>query len=156
VREKNGASTIKQLENDVLTVEKKQKIIRILDIHSKDLFFSRSALLIEGPTEFAAMPIFSRSYGKDFDLLGVSVVEAGGSDFGELIDVLEAFGFSYIAMCDKDAVMTIIGRIDYESEKIKVGRLFSSLEKRIEKADLKLLKNFQLEILPATNERKQV
>jgi putative ATP-dependent endonuclease of the OLD family len=154
VREINGSSLIKQLELGVLDLEKKMKVIRLLDTHTKDLFFARGVLLVEGPTEYAAMPIFSRLYGKDLDTLGVSVIEMGGSDFDALIDVLQSFGFKYNIMCDRDAITTIVKSLDDKNKKIKVSRAFYNLGKRLEDKDIQELKDLQSKILLPTDQRR--
>lgn len=43
-----------------------------------DAYFARVVVIVEGPTEAAALPIFAEALGVDIDALGVSVVPARG------------------------------------------------------------------------------
>ncbi len=155
VREVNGSSVVSQLDPGILSEEQKNKIVRLLDSRTKDLFFSKGVLLVEGPTEFAAMPIFSRTCGSDFDTIGISLIEIGGSDFGSLVSILESFRFDYLVMLDKDTVMTVVKSIDYGENKLKVGRAFENLGKRLDSLDLQELHMIQPKILPITAKRKK-
>jgi predicted ATP-dependent endonuclease of OLD family len=41
-------------------------------------FFAKRVILVEGPTEVYALPVYAEALGVDFDALGISVVESGG------------------------------------------------------------------------------
>ena len=76
-----------------------------------------------------------------------------GGHFDALLDVWQSFGFQYAVMCDRDALLTIVQKLDYKNEKIKVSRIFYNLGKRLETTDLKELENIQSKILPVTDQR---
>ncbi len=80
------------------------KLEQFLDIDSKELFFSRKVLLVEGPTEFGALPIFADELGFNLDENGVSVINVGGKKAFEIfVKVCEAYKIPYIILADDDA-----------------------------------------------------
>jgi len=126
VRETNGETTVSQLPPKYFNEDERLRLFRQLDTASKDFFFSRRVLVVEGPTEGGAMPIFSKALNRDFDENGVSVVESG-KFFGIFLKLLKGFSFSYQVMCDKDALMNIEKSINVGKKEIKTSPVFYSL-----------------------------
>ena len=44
-----------------------------------EAFFAHVVIVVEGPSEREAIPVFARAQGLDFDEHGVSIVSAGGN-----------------------------------------------------------------------------
>lgn len=137
IREENGGTTAKLLPEDYFTDEEQAKLEKNLDAESKEIFFSRGILLVEGETEKGALPIFAKSLNSDFDKNGFSVVWVGGKDNLEIfMKLLEGFKIPYMVTCDKDAIMEISkGKMDG----IKTSSLFRQLH------NLKILTNEEVE-----------
>jgi len=49
-------------------------------IYIKEAFFSRCVILVEGDTEYAVLPLWAEKIIGDLDELGISVIQAGGSN----------------------------------------------------------------------------
>jgi len=67
------------------------------------------AMIVEGPTELHAYPHFFRIAGHDARALGVSIIDAEGSDFDRikrLLIVLNVYGIPSVVVLDKDAAKT--------------------------------------------------
>ena len=130
IREQNGRSFRSQLPPNYFNNTEKVKVDRYLINNIKDLFFSRATLLVEGPTEVGAMPVFADKLGFNFDSLGVSIVEMGGKHFGIWDKLLSGFGIPHIVMTDKDALLHIAkGKIDCNNSKIKTSAVLCNLSK---------------------------
>lgn len=125
IREGRGGTTAKQLPENYFSPKEQSKLEKSLDVESKEIFFSRGILLVEGPTEKGALPIFAKSLNSDFDKNGFSVVWVDGKDNLEIfMKLLEGFEIPYMVTCDKDAIMKISkGKI----EGIKTSSLFRQL-----------------------------
>jgi predicted ATP-dependent endonuclease of OLD family len=77
---------------------------QFLDIDTKELFFARKALLVEGPTELGALPIFASQNGYNLDENGVSVINVGGKEtFEFFVNLCEGFDILYFIVADNDA-----------------------------------------------------
>ena len=128
VRKGEGGTTIAQLSNDYFNKQEKAKLEKNLDAESKEIFFSRAVLLVEGETEKGALPVFAKKLESDFDKNGVSVVWVGGKDNLEIfIKLLEGFNIPYFIEVDKDAIMALAGgRID----NVETSSLFRQLYNR--------------------------
>ncbi|PHK94062.1 hypothetical protein CR162_14935 [Pseudoroseomonas rhizosphaerae] len=69
-----------------------------------EAFFGRAVILVEGPTERAALPIFAEYMEMNLDALGVSVVSANGKNSLPLLYRLyEGLGFPIYLVFDNDA-----------------------------------------------------
>ena len=79
------------------------KLEQFMDIDTKEFFFARKVVLVEGPTEFGALPIFaSKLY--NFDENGVSVIIVGGKKSFEIfVKLCEGFVIPYLVIADQDA-----------------------------------------------------
>ncbi len=67
----------------------------------KEAFFSRSAIFVEGDTEYASFPLFAQKLSIEFDDLGISVIQAGGEAIPELLTIASSFGISAVGVTDK-------------------------------------------------------
>ena len=110
VREIRARSQVRRLPKDFLTLEQNKKISSNLLAQEKEFLFSRSVLLVEGSTEYGAMPILAKRMAKSFDENGVTLVSVEGNYFGLMLKLLDGFGFSWYALCDKDALLNISGK----------------------------------------------
>ncbi len=87
------------------------KLEQFLDIDTKELFFARKALLVEGPTELGALPIFASQNDYNLDENGVSVINVGGKETFEIfVKLCEGFDIPYYIVADNDA-SKIMGKI---------------------------------------------
>ena len=81
----------------------------LLGIRVSDALLSgggNCALIVEGPTELHAYPYFFRMTGHDARALGISIIDAEGSDFERirrLLMVLNVYGIPSSVVLDKDA-----------------------------------------------------
>lgn len=92
-----------ELTPDYFTDTDLSKLEQFMDIDTKELFFARKVVLVEGPTEFGALPIFaSKLY--NFDENGVSVIIVGGKkSFETFVKLCEGFKLPYLVIADQDA-----------------------------------------------------
>ncbi len=72
-------------------------------IYFKEAMFSNAIILVEGDTEFGAVPVFARRLGIDLDKEGVGLVKLDGAD-GVLryLSLFNAFRIDAIAILDRD------------------------------------------------------
>jgi len=72
-------------------------------IYFKEAMFSNSIILVEGDTEFGAVPVFAQRLNIDLDAEGVGVVKMDGAD-GVLkyLSLLRAFKIKALAILDRD------------------------------------------------------
>ena len=81
----------------------RERLRNICGIEHAEAFFARAVLLVEGPTEQAALPIYAAAMGIDFDALGVSVVSAGGkAGLDALYHLYAGLGFPVYLLFDND------------------------------------------------------
>ena len=149
VREVRARSQVMRLQDNALTPEEKRKISTNLLAQEKEFLFSRNVLLVEGSTEYGAMPILARRMKKSFDENGVSLISVEGNYFGLLIKLLEGFAFSWRAICDRDALLNISrGKIMKPEGDIKTSQVFHSLHNAnlLSTVELAQLQNAQAQI----------
>lgn len=80
------------------------KLEQFLDIDAKELFFARKVILVEGPTELGALPIFASLMGYNFDEDGASLISVSGTgNFEIFVKLCEGFKIPYFIIADKDA-----------------------------------------------------
>ncbi len=154
IREQNGRSFSSQLPNNHFTNKEKAKLERLLLNNTGDFFFSRATLIVEGPTETGAMPIFSGALDVDFDMLGISLLKMEGNYFGLWDKLLSGFEIPHATMCDKDALLHIDGHINCGNNKVKTSSVFCSLMKanHLSNEDKKKLSEVQSKIINGDNE----
>lgn len=68
----------------------------------KEAFFAKCAIIVEGDTEYASLPILGEKSFADFDDLGICVIQARGESVPKLMQVAEMFGISSVGITDKD------------------------------------------------------
>ena len=80
------------------------KVERYIQRENGELLFARAALLYEGPTEDAAMPVFARAYwGLDHGAQGITMVSTdGASGFQHFAPVLDDLGIPWLIFADGD------------------------------------------------------
>lgn len=62
-----------------MTTESVRAFVRnVRTAEMTEAFFARVVMVVEGPSEREAMPIFARAHGLDFDEHGISIVSSGG------------------------------------------------------------------------------
>ncbi len=126
VRQHAGRSSVVRLPSGYLSKDEEARASRIIWSEDKEFLFSRRVLLVEGETEYSAMPILARKLGKGFDENGVTVISVGGQHFGLFIKILKGFEFPFRVMCDKDALMRISGSVQIGQFDMKVSSLFKA------------------------------
>jgi len=102
-------------------------LARIKTSHQKEFFFANSVLLVEGDTEFGAMPVLSQKMTRDFDQHGVSVIPIGSNYFAYFIELLNIFQIPYLVMCDEDTILTITHTIRIQGEDVRTSSLIKQL-----------------------------
>lgn len=149
IREIEARSHLKRLQKDLLTPQETKKIASTLLAQEKEFLFSRSVLLVEGPTEYGALPILAQRMRKNFDENGVTVVSVEGNYFGLMLKLLHGLAFSWRAICDKDALMNISrGGITESDHNVKTSQVFNSLHNAnlLSKSDIAQLRRAETKI----------
>ncbi|WP_182201036.1 ATP-dependent nuclease [Paraliobacillus salinarum] len=91
----------------------------------KEAMFSESVILVEGDTEFGAVPIFASRMGHDLDEDGIGVIRLDGADsVKRCLQLYRAFKIPVNAIIDKDKEASYTGErdilftseIDFEEE----------------------------------------
>lgn len=94
-------------------------------MYFKEAMFSRTVILVEGDTEFGAVPVFAEKLDVDLDKQGVGLVKLDGADAVlKYLQLFEAFNIDAVAILDKDKEATYTGNpniyftegIDFEEE----------------------------------------
>ncbi len=102
--QKGAQTEIIELPHDYFTDDDFYKLEQFLDIDTKELFFARKVILVEGETELGALPIFASIIGYNFDENGVSVIKVGGKKTFEFyVKLCEGFKIPLFILADKDA-----------------------------------------------------
>lgn len=145
LREQRGDSITIQLSPDHFSKNDISRLERIVRSEDKEFFFSRGVMLVEGETEYGAMPVFSKKIDKSFDKGGVSIVCAGGYHFGMFIRLFRGFDFPYLIICDKDVATRISGTIQLDNVKYNTSSLFYQLHQLnlLDNEDLKTLQEIE-------------
>jgi energy-coupling factor transporter ATP-binding protein EcfA2 len=103
----SGASKANRLRGDIpLQASAKMTRTFALSMDARALLFSRGAVVVSGETELGALPTWcakSRSAQQlgtpsDLDIAFLSV--GGDTGFGNVLSVLDAFGISWVLVCD--------------------------------------------------------
>ncbi len=69
----------------------------------KEAFFSRCAILVEGDTEYAALPLWAEKAIGDLDDLGITVIQAGGAkSVPPISKLLNELKIRNVSIIDKD------------------------------------------------------
>jgi putative ATP-dependent endonuclease of OLD family len=83
-------------------IPQEENYLNILFPAIKEAFFSRSSLLVEGETEFTALPKIALKYGIDFDELGIALIKVGGDAISIVMNILNKFGINCVGVQDFD------------------------------------------------------
>lgn len=141
VRDVKGQSKAIKINDNYFDDEDTKKLLRITNAEQKEFLFSKSVLLVEGDTEFGAMPIFARKCGLHIDENNISVISVDSHFFATFIKMLKGFEIPLIVMCDNDALTRIESHIYINEKKIKTSSIITQLSK------LNLLLDYDLKII---------
>lgn len=98
---------IKQPNFFAMPLKFKEKAQRYLRESRSDMLFARSALLVEGQTEFFVIPGLCKTLGLDPDKAGISIVWVEGKkNFEAYHRVLQAFEIPHVILGDGDSKRT--------------------------------------------------
>lgn len=94
----------------------------------KEAFFSRCVIVVEGVTEYSAIPIFAIKMGHDLDEHGICIIEAGGKEsVDSILELLTKFEIPCLGILDKDddppnpnALIRQTSKRDFEAEIISI------------------------------------
>lgn len=122
----------------------------------KEAMFSESVILVEGDTEFGAVPVFASRMGYDIDEEGIGVIKLDGADsVKRCLQLYRAFEIPVSAIIDKDKQEYYMGekdvfftnKIDFEEEVYSYYTLQEYMKYLIEVEKVKsLVKVFKQEI----------
>lgn len=85
-------------------------------------FFAQKVILVEGATEEYSLPIYALAMGHDFDLLGISVIEAGGKGpMDRLYRVFNELGIPVFMLLDYDEGNTESNIIEKSKELLRLA-----------------------------------
>jgi predicted ATP-dependent endonuclease of OLD family len=101
---------------------------RVIRADQKEFFFARSVLLVEGDTEYGAMPILSSKMRSEFDNYGVSIISMDGNNFAGFVLLLRAFEIPYLVMSDRDTLANIFTSIKVQGQDIRTSALIQQLD----------------------------
>ncbi len=122
VTQKNFQTEVYTIAPDYFTDREYSKLDFLLDICSKEIFFARKVLLVEGPTEYGAIPVFAKAQKFSFDKNGISIIDVGGkSSLGLFAKICEGYRIPYLILADGDAAEDL-KKIDIP-EKSKKNRI---------------------------------
>ena len=102
----------------------------------KEAFFSKCVIIVEGETEFGALPIWGEKVIGDLDEHGISVIKAGGKgSIKPLVELLNSFNIKTVSIRDRDEGTNLDG-YDFvtdgkDFEEDLVNELFSKSQKEI-------------------------
>ena len=72
-------------------------------LYLKEAMFSKCIILVEGDTEFGAVPEFANRMGLDLDFNGIGVIKLDGADsIKNCMQIYYEFGINAIAIIDRD------------------------------------------------------
>jgi energy-coupling factor transporter ATP-binding protein EcfA2 len=129
VRDLGDTSVSTQLPERYFKEDEKKILSKNLRYEEKEFLFSRRVLLVEGQTEYGALPVIARKLGKDFDEYGVSVVSVGGNYFGLMMKILGGFALPWKAICDSDTLINITRKITIGGVQYPTSILFYALNR---------------------------
>ena len=128
--QKNSQTEVHTMQPEYLTDTEYSKLEHLLDIDSKELFFARKVLLVEGPTEYGAIPVFAKAMNYSFDKKGISIVNVGGkSNLSIFARLCEGYHIPYLILADGDAKETLKQiKVPYKSKKSRLLILSKDFE----------------------------
>lgn len=96
---------IQRVEKELFEGEKKKQfnMVRFFNPDKNELFFAKKAVLVEGPTEKAVLPLLARRI--DVFKHAVSIIDCGSKfNLTLFMEVLNAFRIPYIVIHDEDPI----------------------------------------------------
>jgi len=128
--QKNSQTEVHTMQPEYLADIEYSKLEHLLDIDSKELFFARKVLLVEGPTEYGAIPVFTKAMNYSFDKKGISIVDVGGkSNLSIFARLCEGYHIPYLILADGDARETLKQiKVPYKSKKTRLMILSKDFE----------------------------
>lgn len=127
IREIEGWSQAIQLSEEALSSDEKSRLARLVRSEDKEFLFSRRVLLVEGDTEYGAIPILARKLNHDFDESGITIVSVGGYHFAQFLKVLRGFQIPYRVVCDEDVVTSVNTKVWIDDTEVKTSPIFHEL-----------------------------
>lgn len=83
------------------TSERKQILMQFEYI--KEAVFSKSAIVVEGDSEYGSFPLFANTLGIDFDKKGIALIKAGGAEsVCPIICLFNKLGIKAVGVIDND------------------------------------------------------
>ncbi len=100
---KDGSNVLVVSGTQILIDDKLKKHLDMQFPFLKEAFFARFVIVVEGVTEYSALPAFAMKLGYDLDENGISVIQAGGkASVDPILILLEKFKIPCIGVVDKD------------------------------------------------------
>lgn len=89
--------------NDIVLEQKHTKQLLRNMQYIKEAFFSNCVILVEGDSEYGALPLMANSMLGDIDRFGISIIQANGGDsIPPMSQLLDAFGIPNVGILDLD------------------------------------------------------
>jgi putative ATP-dependent endonuclease of OLD family len=107
----------------------KNFLLRLKKYEQKEFFFAQKVLLVEGETEFGAIPKFAENYGYDFNINSVSIIPIQSSYFLGMIRILKEFEIPFMILNDSDTLLNIKGKINCDCIKVRTSSIFHQFDK---------------------------
>ncbi|MGE0598195.1 MAG: ATP-dependent endonuclease [Dehalococcoidia bacterium] len=125
---KNGVVQVFRVGDATLDERDQQKVSYHIRAKRGALLFARCWLLVEGETEFTAIPELGRLLGFDFELAGIACVEFAQCGLRPLIRVARDLGIEWHVLADGDPaggtyVQTAMALLGPDSSNERVTRL---------------------------------
>lgn len=157
IRKFNGESKIYRYTNKIDDFMK-NTLKRLVSCEQKEFLFAKRILLVEGQTEYGAMPVFANKLGYNFDKNSVSVTPACGNYFVGFIKIFSEFELPFIALFDGDVLTNITTSIQSINGKIKTCPLIEQLDQLglIEDKDRDLIKRWEHKIISKEKNSKKI
>ena len=147
----NGETIL--IEFDTKLHEKIKRVKeRIMTSEQKEFLFAKKVILVEGATEFGAIPIISQKLKIDLNKLGISIIEIGGKEFDSFIKLVNSVRIPFKIITDSGTLMHIEHSIKIGNTKIRV----SSLIKQLYNLDLLTSDDLKLIKFAEKNNKKQI
>ena len=87
-----------------LTEAEKLQLSRFIRGATSEFFFAKAVVLVEGPSEVAALPLFAEALGIELDQLGISLIPVQGNNFRPFVRLFQqsALDIKHMILCDND------------------------------------------------------
>lgn len=128
IRKLDGKSRILRFES-LIDQSMENTLKRIIRCEQKEFLFAERILLVEGETEFGAMPVFAKKLDRDFDQNSVSVVPVEGNYFIGFMKIFLEYKIPFVALFDEDVLLYITKKIELNGKRIRTSSLIYQLDK---------------------------